>query len=73
MGAASTSSKRSQKLNPSAQGPAGPGSQSSQRRKGNSQTVAKNNFNVSNQYLTNQVPPTAGGLTAAQTNLMNTA
>jgi hypothetical protein len=48
VGAGSTSSKRSQKVNPSAQGQAGPGSQSAQRRKGNSQTVAKNNFNVSN-------------------------
>ena len=73
VGAASTSSKRSQKLNSSGQAPGGPGSQNSQRRKGNSQTVAKNNFNVTNQYLTNQVPATGGGLTAAQTNLMNTA
>ena len=74
VGAASTSSKRSQKLNSSGvQAPGGPGSQNSQRRKGNSQTVAKNNFNVANQYLTNQVPATGGGLTPAQTNLMNTA
>jgi hypothetical protein len=72
-GAASTSSKRSQKLSSGGQAPGGPGSQSSQRRKGNSQTVAKNNFNVANQYLTNQVPATGGGLTAAQTSLMNTA
>ena len=73
IGAPSTSSKRSQKLNASGQGQTGTGSQSSQRRKGNSQTVAKNNFNVTNQYLTNQVSSSGAGLTPAQTNLMNTA
>ena len=73
MAAASTSSKRSQKLNGGGQGQSGTGSQSSQRRKGNSQTVAKNNFNVANQYLTNQPPATGAGLSTAQTNLMNTA
>ena len=73
MAAPSSSSKRSQKVTGGGQGQSGTGSQSSQRRKGNSQTVAKNNFNVANQYLTNQVASTGAGLSAAQTNLMNTA
>ena len=60
-----TTSKRSSKMG-NGQG----SSQSSQRRKGNSQTINKNNF--SNQYMTNAGTANVG-LTSAQTNLMHTA